>query len=529
MRAATGEEKFVLCNGDEGDPGAFMNRSVLEGNPHSVIEGMIIGAYAIGNVRQGYAYIRAEYPLAIETVSNAIRQARQYGLLGKNILGTGFDFEIDIFPGAGAFVCGEETALMRSIEGKRGNPHQRPPFPANKGLFDKPSTLNNVETWSNIHRIILNGADWFSNIGAERNTGTKSFCLVGKINNSGVAEVALGTPMKELIFDIGGGCPEGKKFKAVQIGGPSGGVIPYSHIDVPVDYESITSLGAIMGSGGLVVMDEDSCMVDVAKFFLGFTQDESCGKCTPCRAGIPQMREILTKITQGRGTMAHIEILEELASMVAELSLCGLGQTAPNPVLSTLRHFRDEYEAHIIDKRCPAGVCRSLVAFHAVEDKCYPCLESVAGFDAGGYEAFEAALPELIPDRVMEKIGSSGCAVDLARFLLTVPAQNKSCTKCTSCRLGTAQMLNILDDIATGHGTPEMLDLLLELGDTMKVASECPVGRTAPDPVLLLLENFRDQFEAHILDKRCPFGICERGLSYHNTCPLRAPVSAYTR
>jgi NADH:ubiquinone oxidoreductase subunit F (NADH-binding)/(2Fe-2S) ferredoxin len=529
VRGATGEEKFVLCNGDEGDPGAFMNRSVLEGNPHSVIEGMIIGAYAIGNVRQGYAYIRAEYPLAIETVSNAIRQARQYGLLGKNILDTGFDFEIDIFPGAGAFVCGEETALMRSIEGKRGNPHQRPPFPANKGLFDKPSTLNNVETWSNIHRIILNGADWFSNIGAERNTGTKSFCLVGKINNSGVAEVPLGTPMKDLIFDIGGGCPEGKKFKAVQIGGPSGGVIPYSHIDVPVDYESITSLGAIMGSGGLVVMDEDSCMVDVAKFFLGFTQDESCGKCTPCRAGIPQMREILTKITQGRGTMAHIEILEELASMVAELSLCGLGQTAPNPVLSTLRHFRDEYEAHIIDKRCPAGVCRSLVAFHAVEDKCYPCLESVAGFDAGGYEAFEAVLPEIIPDRVMEKIRSSGCAVDLARFLLTVPAQNKSCTKCTSCRLGTAQMLNILDDIATGHGTPEMLDLLLELGDTMKVASECPVGRTAPDPVLLLLENFRDQFEAHILDKRCPFGICERALSYHNTCPLRAPLSAYTR
>ena len=335
--------------------------------------------------------------------------------------------------------------------------------------------------------------------------------------------------MKDLIFDIGGGCPEGKKFKAVQIGGPSGGVIPYSHIDIPVDYESITSLGAIMGSGGLVVMDEDSCMVDVAKFFLGFTQDESCGKCTPCRAGIPQMREILTKITQGKGTMVHIEILEELASMIAEVSLCGLGQTAPNPVLSTLRHFRDEYEAHIIDKRCPAGVCRSLVAFHAVEDKCYPCLESVAGFDAGGYEAFEAVLPELIPDRVMEKIGSSGCAVDLARFLLTVPAQNKSCTKCTSCRLGTAHAVRILDDIANGNGKLEMLDLLLELADTMKVASECPVGRTAPDPVLLLLENFRDQFEAHILDKRCPFGICGRALSYHNTCPLRAPVSAYTR
>jgi NADH:ubiquinone oxidoreductase subunit F (NADH-binding)/(2Fe-2S) ferredoxin len=524
VRNAAGEEKFVLCNGDEGDPGAFMNRSVLEGNPHSVIEGMAIGAYAIGNVRQGYAYIRAEYPLAIETVSNAIRQAREYGLLGENILGTGFSFDIDIFPGAGAFVCGEETALMGSIEGKRGNPRQRPPYPANEGLFGKPSTLNNVETWSNIPLIIWKGADWFSSVGVERSTGTKTFCLVGKINNSGIAEVPLGSPMKHLIFDIGSGCPEGKEFKAVQIGGPSGGVIPYSHIDTPVDYESITSLGAIMGSGGLVVMDEDSCMVDVARFFLGFTQDESCGKCTACRAGIPKMREILTKITQGKATMEDISTLEELASMVSEVSLCGLGQTAPNPVLSTLRHFRDEYQAHIVDKRCPAGVCMPLVAFHAVEDKCYPCLESVAGFDAGGYQNYEALLPELIPDRVVEKIKRSGCAVDLARFLLSVPAQNKTCTKCTSCRLGTAHALRILDEIATGNGTLEMLDLLIELGDTMKIASDCPVGKTALVPVLFTLEHFRDTYEEHILDKRCSFGICHKAIQYHTTCPLKSGV-----
>jgi NADH:ubiquinone oxidoreductase subunit F (NADH-binding)/(2Fe-2S) ferredoxin len=524
VRNAAGDEKFVLCNGDEGDPGAFMNRSVLEGNPHSVIEGMAIGAYAIGNVRQGYAYIRAEYPLAIETVSNAIRQAREYGLLGKNIFGTGFSFDIDIFPGAGAFVCGEETALMGSIEGKRGNPRQRPPYPANEGLFGKPSTLNNVETWSNIPLIIWKGADWFSSVGVERSTGTKTFCLVGKINNSGIAEVPLGSPMKHLIFDIGGGCPEGKKFKAVQIGGPSGGVIPYSHIETPVDYESITSLGAIMGSGGLVVMDEDSCMVDVARFFLGFTQDESCGKCTACRAGIPKMREILTKITQGKATMEDISTLEELASMVSEVSLCGLGQTAPNPVLSILRHFRDEYQAHIVDKRCPAGVCMPLVAFHAVEDKCYPCLESVAGFDAGGYQNYQALLPELIPDRVVEKIKRSGCAVDLARFLLSVPAQNKSCTKCTSCRLGTAHALRILDEIATGNGTLEMLDLLFELGDTMRTASDCPVGKTALVPVLFTLEHFRDTYEEHILDKRCSFGICHKAIQYHTTCPLKAGV-----
>jgi len=524
VRNASGDEKFVLCNGDEGDPGAFMNRSVLEGNPHSVVEGMVIGAYAIGNVRQGYAYVRAEYPLAIETLSHAISQAREYGFLGKDIMGTGFEFNIDVFPGAGAFVCGEETALMRSIEGKRGNPRQRPPFPATKGLFDKPTTLNNVETWSNIPRIILNGGEWYSSIGTKRSSGTKTFCLVGKINNSGIAEVPLGTPMKVLIFDIGGGCPEGKKFKAVQIGGPSGGVIPYHHIDVPVDYESVTALGAIMGSGGLIVMDEDNCMVDIAKFYLGFTMDESCGKCTPCRAGIPKMREILTKISQGEGTMEDLNILAELAEMVASVSLCGLGQTSPNPALTTIRHFRKEYEAHILDKRCPAGVCKALVAYHALEDKCLPCLEAVAGYDAGGYEAFKAALPQLVPERLVTKLQTSGCAVDLARFSLTVPARNGSCTKCTSCRLGTAQMVSILDDIATGTGEPEMLDLLFELSGTMRVASECPVGKTAPSIVLFTLEHFRKQYEEHVLDKRCSAGICHKALSYHQVCPLRAGV-----
>ena len=380
VRSAQGNEKFVVCNGDEGDPGAYMNRAVLEGNPHSIIEGMAIGAYAIGNVRQGYAYIRAEYPLAIETLSHAIAQAREYGLLGKNILGTDFEFSLDIFPGAGAFVCGEETALLISIEGKRGNPRQRPPFPANKGLFDKPTTLNNVETWSNVPQIILKGADWFASVGTERSKGTKTLCLVGKVNNTGLVEVPLGTSLGKIVFDIGGGIPNGKQYKAVQIGGPSGGVIPIGHLNTPVDYEAVTALGAIMGSGGLVVMDEDNCMVDIAKYFLQFTKEESCGKCTPCRAGIPKMLELLTKITEGKGTMEDLDILSELTEMIASASICGLGQTAPNPVLSTLRHFREEYEAHIIDKKCPAVVCQAL--FRA------PCQHTCpVGLDVPGYVA----------------------------------------------------------------------------------------------------------------------------------------------
>jgi len=380
VRNAVGDEKYVVCNGDEGDPGAYMNRAVLEGNPHSIIEGMAIGAYAIGNVRQGYAYVRAEYPLAIETLNHAINKAREYGLLGKNMLGTGFQFDLDIFPGAGAFVCGEETALLTSIEGKRGNPRQRPPFPANKGLFDKPTTLNNVETWSNVPQIIWKGADWFGSVGTASSKGTKTLCLVGKVNNTGLVEVPLGTSLGKIVFDIGGGIPSGKKFKAVQIGGPSGGVIPIEHLNTPVDYEAVTALGAIMGSGGLVVMDEDSCMVDVAKFFLQFTKDESCGKCTPCRAGIPKMLAFLTKIAEGKGTIEDLDTLSELAEMVGSASICGLGQTAPNPVLTTLRHFRNEYESHIIDKKCPAVVCQAL--FRA------PCQGTCpVGLDVPGYIA----------------------------------------------------------------------------------------------------------------------------------------------
>lgn len=381
VRRAPGSEKFVVCNGDEGDPGAYMNRAVLEGNPHSIIEGMTIGAYAIGNVRQGYAYIRAEYPLAIETLQHAIKQARQYGLLGRDILGTGFSFDLDIFPGAGAFVCGEETALLASIEGKRGSPRQRPPFPANKGLLGKPTTINNVESWSNIPLIIFHDPDWFASVGSEKSKGTKTFCLVGKVSCSGLIEVPLGTPMGEIVFGIGGGIPQGKRFKAVQIGGPSGGVVPVEYLNTPVDYEAITALGAIMGSGGLIVMDEDNCMVDMARFFLNFTRDESCGKCTPCRAGVPKMLELLNRIGSGQGTMADLDLLAELGETITNASLCGLGQTAANPVLSMMRHFRQEYEAHIIDKKCPAAVCQSL--FRA------PCQHTCpVELDVPGYVAF---------------------------------------------------------------------------------------------------------------------------------------------
>ncbi len=360
LKSSPGTVKYLVCNGDEGDPGAYMNRAVLEGNPHSIIEGMALGAYAVGNIKQGFAYIRAEYPLAIETLSAAIAQARDYGLLGKNILGTDFEFNLDIFPGAGAFVCGEETALLISIEGKRGMPRQRPPFPSDKGLFGKPTAINNVETWSIIPRIIREGSDWFASVGSEKSKGTKSFSLVGKVNNVGLVEVPLGTSLGKIVFDIGGGVPKGKKYKAIQMGGPSGGVIPIEHINVPVDYESVTALGAIMGSGGLVVMDEDNCMVDIAKMFLGFTRDESCGKCVPCRAGIPKLLAILNKITSGNANLEDIDTLQELSEMIQNASICGLGQTAPNPAVSTIRHFREEYESHIIDKKCPASLCQAL-------------------------------------------------------------------------------------------------------------------------------------------------------------------------
>ncbi len=368
---AKGDKKYIICNADEGDPGAFMDRSVLEGDPHAVLEGMAIGAYAIG-ADEAYMYVRAEYPLAIKRLEIAIDQAEKMGLLGQNIFGSGFNLKIHIKKGAGAFVCGEETALMASIEGRRGMPRPRPPFPANSGLWGKPTNINNVETWANVPQIILKGADWFRSMGTEKSTGTKVFALTGKINHTGLAEVPMGITMREIIFDIGGGIPNGKKFKAVQIGGPSGGCLPESMLDTPVDYDSLTKVGAMMGSGGLVVMDETTCMVDVAKFFLNFTQSESCGKCTPCREGTKRMLEILNRITSGQGTETDLEVLEDLAKTIKVSALCGLGQTAPNPVLSTLKYFRDEYEAHIKEKRCPAGACEKLAQYFITED-CKGC------------------------------------------------------------------------------------------------------------------------------------------------------------
>ncbi len=366
------DQKYVCCNADEGDPGAFMDRSVLEGDPHSVLEAMAIAGYAIGS-NQGYIYVRAEYPIAVSRLKTAIEQAREYGLLGNNIFGTDFSFDIDIRLGAGAFVCGEETALMTSIEGKRGEPRPRPPFPANKGLWQKPTILNNVETYANIPVIILKGPEWFSSIGTEKSKGTKVFAVGGKINNTGLVEIPMGTTLREIIYDIGGGIPNGKKFKAAQTGGPSGGCIPASHLDTPIDYDNLIALGSMMGSGGLIVMDEDNCMVDIAKFFLEFTVDESCGKCPPCRIGTKRMYEILDRITQGKGEEGDIEKLELLAENIRASALCGLGQTAPNPILSTLRYFRDEYEAHIREKRCPAGVCKALLRYVIAEDKCRGC------------------------------------------------------------------------------------------------------------------------------------------------------------
>ena len=370
--AAKGDKKYVICNADEGDPGAFMDRSILEGDPHSILEGMMIGAYAMG-ADEGYIYCRAEYPLAIQRLKNAIAQAEELGLMGENIMGSDFSFTLHIKEGAGAFVCGEETALMASIEGQRGMPRPRPPFPANSGLWGKPSNINNVETWANVSHIIRNGGEWYASMGTEKSKGTKVFALTGKVNHTGLVEVPMGITLREIIFDIGGGIPDGKKFKAVQIGGPSGGCLTEEHLDTPVSYESLTSLGAIMGSGGLVVMDETTCMVDVAKFFLQFTQNESCGKCVPCREGTKHMLLLLEKISEGKGTMEDLDILEGLAHMVKEMSLCGLGQTAPNPVLTTLRYFRDEYEAHIRDHKCPAGACSALLEYRIIQEACKKC------------------------------------------------------------------------------------------------------------------------------------------------------------
>ncbi len=397
-------QKYVACNADEGDPGAFMDRSILEGDPHSILEAMAIAGYAIG-ANQGYIYVRAEYPIAVDRLRIALDQAREYGMLGKNIFGSGFDFDIDLRLGAGAFVCGEETALMTSIEGNRGEPHPRPPFPAVKGLFESPTVLNNVETYANIPQIILKGADWFNQYGTETSKGTKVFALGGKVNNTGLVEVPMGTTLRKVVEEIGGGVPNGKKFKAAQTGGPSGGCIPAASYDVPIDYESLKAIGSMMGSGGMIVLDEDNCMVDIAKFYLGFTVSESCGKCTPCRIGTKRMLEILEKISEGRGELEDLDRLEELAKYIQANALCGLGQTAPNPILSTLEHFRDEYVAHIVDKRCPAGVCKALLNYVIDPEKCKGCTKCARNCPASAISG-EVKQPHVIDPAKCIKCGA---------------------------------------------------------------------------------------------------------------------------
>ena len=400
-KEAQGDKKFVCCNADEGDPGAFMDRSVLEGDPHCVIEAMEIAAYAVG-ADQGYVYVRAEYPIAVQRLAIAIEQARNYGLLGKNIFGTDFSFDLEIRLGAGAFVCGEETALMTSIEGHRGEPRPRPPFPAEKGLFGKPTLLNNVETYANVAQIILNGAESYNTIGTERSKGTKVFALGGKINNTGLVEIPMGTTLKEIIYDIGGGIPNGKKFKAAQTGGPSGGCIPASYQDIPIDYESLASIGSMMGSGGLIVLDEDNCMVDIAKFYLQFTVDESCGKCTPCRIGTRRLYEMLCKVTEGKATLEDLDKMEQLCYYIKDNSLCGLGQSAPNPVLSTLKYFREEYIAHIVEKRCPAGVCKALLKYEIDPSKCKGCTLCARNCPVGAIDGAVREPHRIDPDKCIK-------------------------------------------------------------------------------------------------------------------------------
>ena len=394
-------QKYVCCNADEGDPGAFMDRSVLEGDPHVVFEAMAIAGYVIG-ANQGYIYVRAEYPIAVNRLNIALKQAREYGLLGKDIFGTGFDFDIDLRLGAGAFVCGEETALMTSIEGNRGEPHPRPPFPAVKGLWEKPTILNNVETYANIPQIILQGADWFASMGTEKSKGTKVFALGGKVKNVGLVEIPMGTTLREIVEEIGGGIPGGKKFKAAQTGGPSGGCISADNYDIPIDYDNLIAIGSMMGSGGLIVMDEDTCMVDIAKFFLEFTVDESCGKCTPCRIGTTRLLELLNKITDGRATMEDLDKIEEIASYMKQNALCALGQTAANPVLSTLKNFRDEYVAHIQDKKCPAGVCKSLLTYTIDPEKCKGCTMCAKNCPAGAITGEKKKPHEIDPNKCVK-------------------------------------------------------------------------------------------------------------------------------
>lgn len=422
-RRVRSDEKYVVCNADEGDPGAFMDRSVLEGDPHSIVEAMTIAGYAIG-ANQGHIYVRAEYPLAVSRLTHAIEEAHKFGVLGENLFGSGFSFDLDIRVGAGAFVCGEETALLASMEGKRGMPRPRPPFPANEGLFRKPTLINNVETYANIVPIILKGPDWFRSIGTEKSPGTKVFALAGKINNTGLVEVPMGTTLREIVYEIGGGIPGGKAFKAAQTGGPSGGCIPESLLDISMEYDTLTKAGAMMGSGGLIIMDEDTCMVDIAKFFLQFTQDESCGKCVPCREGTKVMLDILTRITEGKGQPGDIETLESLGNTIRNTALCGLGQTAPNPVLSSIRYFREEYEAHIDEKRCPGGVCKDLVGYEIDASKCRGCSLCAKACPAQAIHqvAGEATLAEAV--------GGEGSHRPKRR---TYEIDNSKCQKCGEC------------------------------------------------------------------------------------------------
>lgn len=410
-KASQSDQKYVICNADEGDPGAFMDRSVLEGDPHAVIEAMAIAGYTIG-ANQGYIYVRAEYPIAVNRLRIAIRQAREEGMLGKHILGSDFSFDLDLRLGAGAFVCGEETALLESIEGHRGEPRPRPPFPAVKGLFGKPTIVNNVETLANIPQIILKGPEWFASFGSEKSKGTKVFALGGKIQNTGLVEIPMGTTLREIVEDIGGGIPNGKKFKAAQTGGPSGGCIPQEHYDVPIDYENLKKIGSMMGSGGLIVMDEDNCMVDIAKFFLEFTVEESCGKCVPCRVGTKRLLELLDKITMGNGTLDDLDKMEELCHHIQENSLCGLGQTAPNPVLSTLRYFRDEYVAHVEERRCPSGVCKNLIQYRILPDKCTGCRACAKGCPVSAISG-EVKQPHEIDQSICTKCG---LCIDTCRY-----------------------------------------------------------------------------------------------------------------
>ena len=410
-KASQSDQKYVICNADEGDPGAFMDRSVLEGDPHAVIEAMAIAGYTIG-ANQGYIYVRAEYPIAVNRLRIAIKQAREEGMLGKHILGSDFSFDLDLRLGAGAFVCGEETALLESIEGHRGEPRPRPPFPAVKGLFGKPTIVNNVETLANIPQIILKGPEWFASFGSEKSKGTKVFALGGKIQNTGLVEIPMGTTLREIVEDIGGGIPNGKKFKAAQTAGPSGGCIPQEHYDVPIDYENLKKIGSMMGSGGLIVMDEDNCMVDIAKFFLEFTVEESCGKCVPCRVGTKRLLELLDKITMGNGTLEDLDKMEELCHHIQENSLCGLGQTAPNPVLSTLRYFRDEYVAHVEERRCPSGVCKNLIQYRILPDKCTGCRACAKGCPVSAISG-EVKQPHEIDQSICTKCG---LCIDTCRY-----------------------------------------------------------------------------------------------------------------